>query len=84
MLSFLRLGQGVSFHEFDLAIKKAEEMNVVSSLSTYLRKQGPLWDLRKRLARPLNYRYESFLVNVGPKIHRGFYQSYLNLIIRKD
>jgi 2-polyprenyl-3-methyl-5-hydroxy-6-metoxy-1,4-benzoquinol methylase len=84
MLSFLRHGRGLSFHEFDLAIKRVEEMDVVSSLPIYLRKLSPLWDLGRRLMRSHNYRYESFLVDVGPKIHRGFYQSSLDLIIRKD
>lgn len=81
-LDFLRRGRGVSFHEFDLTMKRAEELDVVSSLPIFLRSQNLLrkifWILNS------NRRFESFLVQFGPKIHRGFYQSDLDLIIRKD
>lgn len=81
-LDFLRLGRGVSFHEFELAIKKAEDLDVISSMVLFLRKRSIVFRvLWKMLAES---RYESFLVQVGPKIHRGFYQRTLDLIIRKD
>jgi hypothetical protein len=36
-LEFLQRGRGVSFHEFELTMKRAEELDVVSSLSLYLK-----------------------------------------------
>ncbi len=83
MLSFLRHGRGVSYHEFDLTMKRVETLQVVSSLSLFIRSQQPLWRLGRRLTRSANYRYEKFLMEVGPDIHPGFYQPSLDLIIRK-
>jgi 2-polyprenyl-3-methyl-5-hydroxy-6-metoxy-1,4-benzoquinol methylase len=81
-LEFLRRGRGVSFHEFELTMKRAEELDVVSSLSLYLKSQN---FLGKTLLTPKNEkRFEAFLMQFGPKIHRGFYQRSLDLIIRKD
>lgn len=84
MLSFRRHGRGVSYHEFDLAIKKSEELNIVSSLATYLcrTKFYKIYYHAKMILS--NNNYESFLTRVGPDIHRGFYEQCLNLIIRKD
>lgn len=82
LLQFLRRGRGVSFHEFDLTLKKAEELDVISSLPIYLRKKSPLREIGWR--QTLEYRYESFLVAAGPAIHPGFYQPGLDLIIRKN
>jgi S-adenosylmethionine-dependent methyltransferase len=81
-LDFLRRGRGVSFHEFELTMKRAENLDVVSSLAIYLRSQRPLRDTL--LTPKQEKRFESFLVQIGPKIHRGFYQRSLDLIIRKD
>ena len=81
-LDFLRRGRGLSFHEFELTMKRAEELDVLSSLSLYLRNQNLL---RKFVLTPnRERRFESFLIQFGPKIHRGFYQRSLDLIIRKD
>lgn len=84
MLNFLRHGRGVSYHEFDLAIKPSAQLQVVSSLSLFIREQRPLWKWGRRFMRSANYRFESFLREVGPDIHPGFYQPSLDLIIRKD
>lgn len=81
-LDFLRRGRGVSFHEFELTMKRAEDLDVVSSLPIFLESQN---FLRKFLRKMTNKRrFESFLVQFGPKIHRGFYQASLDLIIRKE
>ncbi len=81
-LDFLRRGRGVSFHEFELTMKRAEELDVVSSLPIFLRSQNllrkVLWLLKSK------NRFESFLAQFGPEIHKGFYQESLDLIIRKD
>jgi S-adenosylmethionine-dependent methyltransferase len=81
-LDFLRRGRGVSFHEFDLTMKRAEELDVVSSLAIFLRRQNLLRKVLWMLTG--NRRFESFLMQCGPKIHAGFYQNSLDLIIRKD
>jgi len=82
MLSFLRHGRGVSFHEFDIAIKNVKELNIVSCLQLYLREKNILreWWWRTKD----EYAYESFLAKQGPRIHRAFYQPSLDLIIRKE
>jgi 2-polyprenyl-3-methyl-5-hydroxy-6-metoxy-1,4-benzoquinol methylase len=81
-LDFLRRGRGVSFHEFELAMKRAEELDVVSSLPVFLRSQSVLRRILWTFSTP--GRFESFLVHSGPKMHRGFYQRDLDLIIRKE
>lgn len=81
-IDFLRRGRGISFHEFALAMKPAEELDVVSNLSIYLKSRNPLRQILLTSRR--ERRFESFLLQVGPRIHRGFYQRSLNLIIRKD
>jgi 2-polyprenyl-3-methyl-5-hydroxy-6-metoxy-1,4-benzoquinol methylase len=81
-LDFLRRGRGVSYHEFDLTMKRTEKLDVVSSLPIYLREQNLL---RKAFwIRSNKRRFETFLVRFGPRIHRGFYQESLDLVIRKD
>ena len=39
----LRHGRGVSFHEFDLTMKNAAELEVVSGLPLWLRRERPVW-----------------------------------------
>jgi 2-polyprenyl-3-methyl-5-hydroxy-6-metoxy-1,4-benzoquinol methylase len=75
---FLRRGRGMSFHEFDLAIKPAKDLKVVSSLSTF---EG----IRHRPRRSLfERRYKSTLRKIYPGIHEGFCDDTLYLIIEKD
>jgi S-adenosylmethionine-dependent methyltransferase len=82
ILDFLRLGRGVSFHEFELTMDRAESLPVLDSLSMFLRKRSllraVLWKLTSES------RYESFLARIEPRMHRGFFHQYLDLIIRKD
>lgn len=81
-LDFLRRGRGVSFHEFELAMKPAVELDVVSSMPVFLRTRNFLRRAAWSLA--TGRRFESLLMRCGPRIHRGFYQASLDLIIRKD
>jgi S-adenosylmethionine-dependent methyltransferase len=83
MESFLRHGRGVSFHEFDLAIADASSLDVVSSLPLWRRTRGlfGLRELARRYKRP--FRLERTLASFRPDLHRGFFQPYLDLIIRK-
>jgi len=81
-LDFLRLGRGVSFHEFDLAMKKVEELRVVSSLLGFLRGRSILYWMKAKLDG--DSRFESILAQAGPRIHPGFYHRNLDVIIQKD
>ena len=75
---FLRRGRGVSFHELEMVIGPVQDLKVVSSLSTF---EGFRYKLRKsRLER----RYKSLLTEICPKIHEGFFDDNLNLIIEKE
>ncbi len=75
---WLRRGRGMSFHEIDLAIGPAKDLEVVSSLSTF---EGIRYKLRKS---GLDRRYKSVLTTIYPKIHPGFFDDTLFLIIRKQ
>lgn len=84
LTSFLRHGRGVSYHEFDLAMKDAAQLDVVSSLPLWLRRDGLFgWRALKRL-RKRKHRYERLIASLRPDLHRGFFTPWLDLIIRKD
>jgi len=82
MLHFLRRGRGASFHEFELAMKPVEQLNVVSSRSTFHRKRKPFGRLAGKYS--IADRYISLLSEIAPHLHEGFCQPTLDLIIRKD
>jgi len=84
MLSFLREGHGVSFHEFDLAVKPARELDVVTCMSMWLRKKSlfGLWGHAWRVT--ADHRFEKFLMQVVPDIPAAFCQPILDIVIRKD
>jgi S-adenosylmethionine-dependent methyltransferase len=82
MHHFLRRGRGVSYHEFDLAIRPVATLDIVSSMGPELREQRLFNKWRWKFTR--DFAYESFLQRAAPDIHRGFYQKFLNLLIRKD
>lgn len=81
---FLRRGRGVSYHEFDLALGRAEQLDVVSSLTHFHRDRHRLplvpWLRRRRTSA---YRFERLLAEVAPGLHPGFLQPDLDLVIRK-
>ena len=75
---FLRRGRGVSFHEFAVAIKPAQDLKVISSLSSF---KGFTYKIHhSRLER----RYKTILRSLCPNIHEGFFDKKLDLIIEKD
>ena len=82
MLDFLRWGRGLSFHEFELTMKPLDQLNIISCMSIFYRRQGFLPFLKSMVSN--GYRYESFLHKLFPNIHRGFLQPVLDLIIQKD
>jgi S-adenosylmethionine-dependent methyltransferase len=72
-LDFLRRGRGVSFHEFELAMKPLKELRIKSSLR-----------LMNESSESVAHRYMSLLRDIAPDVHEGFLQSSLYLIIEKD
>ncbi len=82
MHHFLRRGRGVSFHEFDLAIRPVHTLDVVSSMGPELRDLRLINKLRWRFTDA--YAHEKTLRRGAPEIHEGFFQSLLNVVIRKD
>jgi 2-polyprenyl-3-methyl-5-hydroxy-6-metoxy-1,4-benzoquinol methylase len=81
-LDFLRRGRGVSFHEFELAMKPLKSLQIKSSLNLTNRKRGLFGPVKWR--RSPDYRYISLLRSIAPDLHEGFLQSFLNLIVEKD
>jgi 2-polyprenyl-3-methyl-5-hydroxy-6-metoxy-1,4-benzoquinol methylase len=75
---FLRRGRGVSFHEFDLAIRPVQHLSVAGSLAEYREAIG--------IRRP-DAAYETFremLRQQAPDVHRVFFERDLELVIRKS
>jgi 2-polyprenyl-3-methyl-5-hydroxy-6-metoxy-1,4-benzoquinol methylase len=81
MLSFLRHGRGVSFHEFEFTLGPVETLNVISSLEGYLQQRSWRRYIAQRLRRET--RYKSFIRRLCPKVHDGFFDLNLDLIVRK-
>lgn len=80
-IHFLRRGRGVSFHEFELTMDRIEQLDVVSSMSIYLRKLYFARWLKWKFS--FQYRYTILLSKICRKVHRGFYEPKLDLVIRK-
>lgn len=81
MLDFLRLGRGLSYHEFDLTMGAAEDLDVVSSLPLFLRRQRIAHRLKWALS--ADSKFERFLKRMRPDIDAGFFQQDISLIVRK-
>ncbi|MEL0247102.1 MAG: class I SAM-dependent methyltransferase, partial [Alphaproteobacteria bacterium] len=73
---FHRRGRGVSFHEFDLAFKNSDNLNIVSSLNRLV--------YSKNLINTFVYKklYKMYLRKFTNK-HKAFFEEYLDLIIQK-
>ncbi|MDH3520985.1 MAG: methyltransferase domain-containing protein [Myxococcales bacterium] len=74
-LEWARRGRGVSYHELELAMGPAAALDVVSSLGAYRADRHAPGSIEKRYAR--------LLAEICPGLHAGFFEPYLNLIIRK-
>jgi len=74
-LSFLRDGRGMSYHEIDLAIGPAEDLQVVSCCRSF--------DPAKVFVSDVGRAYQAILKRIRPNLHEGFFEEYLDLIIRK-
>lgn len=55
----------------------------MSCLHLWQRRAGFLGLKALRRRRKLRFRYEAMLAELKPQLHRGFFQPYLDLIIRK-
>lgn len=80
-LNFLRWGRGVSYHEIELAIDRIANLDVASSLFSYLKRTNLFVKLGWGFT--IEGRYESFLRAVMPQVHPGFFEKELSLVIRK-
>lgn len=74
---FSRRGRGVSFHEFEIAIKAARDLCVISSVSTF--QDGYEADRAE-----VDRQYKALLMAIHPGLHEGFFDEYLYLTIRKQ
>lgn len=80
-MEFARWGRGMSYHEFELAIGPLSELNIVGSLTEFLKKRDVIYKLASKYSS--NGRYKSFLRRFNPHIHECFYDPFLDLIIQK-
>jgi S-adenosylmethionine-dependent methyltransferase len=80
-VEFARWGRGVSFHDLEIALGlPASELPVVSALKPWMKKQRMAsWSYGQARSST----YERFLKRVGPPVHRGFYDKWLDIILQK-
>ena len=74
---FLRQGRGVSYHEFELAIRPANELKVVSSLYSFEKRHYKMRHSRT------GEQFKALLHSIKSDIHDGFFDKSLDLIIAK-
>lgn len=78
-----RWGIGVSYHEFEIALKNFKDQKVIGSLPVFLRRHSAFQKISYKLSD--EYRLKKLYAKFGPeKIHPGFYEPYLDLIIKKE
>lgn len=77
MEHFLRRGRGVSYHEFEVAIAPADQLDVSRSLAAYLRRRS-----FRRLPRDLRT-YRRFLMRQAPHVPEAFFEEFLDLLVRR-
>jgi len=82
MNDFLRRGRGLSFHEFELALKPRNELEVISCMTLFHRDRSVAEQTAWRNS--MDGVYEMVLAKACPDVHKGFLQIHLNLIIRKN
>jgi ubiquinone/menaquinone biosynthesis C-methylase UbiE len=81
MLSFVRDGRGISFHDIDLALGTDCGYRIVSDLTSFISMRNPVMMLKRLLAGDGGR--ERLLNSYAPGLHRGFFRQQLNLIIQK-
>lgn len=82
-MAFHRLGRGVSFHEFELAMGAEATANVVGDLDLFLTKRmiNPVNMVTRRFSRM--HRYHLLLRSVLPSVSPAFFHKDLNLAVLK-
>lgn len=78
---FMRWGRGMSYHEIELAIDNIDLKESIDSYASFERKQRFLSWLKWRVSKDRSY--QAILSMQNPALHHGFFQSYLNLTIKK-
>lgn len=81
MLTFLRCGRGMSFHELDLAFGKQSRYSVISNMNSYLAWRNPAKMLKRIVSG--DGRRERLLNSYAPKRNRAFFTERLDVILRK-
>ena len=81
-LQFYRWGRGVSFHEIEITLGPLDQLKIVSNKAEFLRNKNWLYKIGTRFSS--NYKYEIFLKKLYPRIHRGFFQAYLDMVFEKN
>jgi len=81
MLHFQRRGRGVSFHEFEVAIGPAADLDVVGCLQLDRRRRSIARHLGWRATRA--GRFAAMLKAVAPSVPEAFLQPFLYVTIRK-
>lgn len=81
-VELMRWGRGVSYHEFELAIKGVNLSSGVTCSSDFVRKQRVFSRLKWRFSK--GRRHQMLLRSLRPDIHSGFFQPYLNVSILKQ
>ena len=76
-----RWGRGVSYHDFDLALGDAKQLDIVSNKTDFLRRSNPLVFAHSLVSK--SRRYERFMESIAPDVDKGFLRQYLDIIIRK-
>jgi len=76
------LGRGFSFHELEIALGPISKLRIIESLPIFLRKHNFFQKWSYQLSD--EYKFKKLLSKYGPKgIHPGFYECYIDLIIKK-
>jgi 2-polyprenyl-3-methyl-5-hydroxy-6-metoxy-1,4-benzoquinol methylase len=78
---FARWGRGASFHEFDLALGEARNLEIVSNKTDFMRRRNLFLSAYSFVSRAR--KFERFLEALEPEINPGFFRQYLDLAIRK-
>lgn len=76
-----RWGRGVSFHDLDVAIGSARQLEVVSHKRDFLLAHNPLMRAYHFVSKAR--KFERFLEGLAPDLHPAFFRQYFDVIIRK-
>lgn len=81
LVPLARLGRGVSFHEFQIALPGLDLTQVDSSMRQWLRQRSPLRWMAWRASG--NAAFAKFLRRAAPALPSAFFEPYLDLAIAK-